>query len=146
MKRKISKVVSVLLTVTLLVLVLVIPASASGDVGVQADAQILASPEWYDFIIPGLGTVLAPGSRTILNGRAIDADHRHSGGKIVSFRVVRASDGAALGKWISLSPGQRVRLWNNATGLSVSTRIEASTPWRQIPVTVRAQGFWVFNF
>ncbi|MBT9130502.1 MAG: hypothetical protein DDT42_01137 [candidate division WS2 bacterium] len=63
MKRKISKVVSVLLTVTLLVLVLVIPASASGDVGLGdhtsdraeaygVDLVLAASQENYDILIP----------------------------------------------------------------------------------------------
>lgn len=106
----------------------------------------LAASEWYSFDVPGRGTVLAPGTRTIWNGRAIDANHKYSGGKDVSFRIKRTSDNVALGTWVTLSPQQRKRLWNNATGLSVSTRVEAATPWYEWPVTVRAQGYWVYNF
>lgn len=106
----------------------------------------LATSEWYDFLIPGVGTVLAPGSRVVYNGRAIDADHRFSGGKDVSFRIKRASDNVALGRWVTLSPGSRKRLWNNGTGTNVNTRTEAATPWYEAPVTVRAQGYWIYNF
>lgn len=106
----------------------------------------LAAIEWYDFNVPGTGTVLAPGARVIWNGRAIDAQHKFSGGKNVSFRIKRAADNVALGTWIIVSPQQRKRLWNNATGINVNTRVEAATPWYEWPVTVRAQGNWIYNF